>query len=101
MIMRDYCKPTKQYIGSDYITFVEGQTMSGNIAAQVCNQGGIDFGNGTIKLSEYPTSNKSAKFDNKYQKFYHFYLPEGYADNVADLNVINIDDDNAKLFGIG
>jgi hypothetical protein len=46
--------------------------MSGNIAAQVGNQGGIDFGNGTLKLSEYPTSNKNAKFDNKYQKFYHF-----------------------------
>lgn len=25
----------------------------------------------------------------------------GYADKVADLNVINIDDENAKVFGIG
>ncbi|WP_312155475.1 hypothetical protein [Lelliottia nimipressuralis] len=75
--------------------------MSANITAQVGYQGGRDFGNGTITLSEYPTTNISAKFDNKYQKFYHFYLPEGYADKVADLNVINIDDENAKLFGIG
>ena len=101
MILRDYCNFTKQFISSDYITFVQGQIISGNIAAQLGYQGGVDFGNGTITLSKYPTTNKSAKFDNNYQRFYHFYLPEGYADKVSDLNVINIDDENAKLFGIG
>jgi hypothetical protein len=101
MVMRNYSQSTNKFIGSGHISFVYGLTTSGNIAALGGNQGGIDFGNGTIKLSEYPTTNKSAKFDNKYQKFYHFYLPEGYADKVSDLNVINIDDENSKLFGIG
>jgi hypothetical protein len=51
MVMRNYSQSTNKFIGSGHISFVYGLTTSGNIAALGGNQGGIDFGNGTIKLS--------------------------------------------------
>lgn len=101
MVMRNYSKSTEQFIGSGHITFVYGKTDLGNIAALGGNQGGSDFGGGTIKLSEYPTTKISAEFGKNYQRFYRFYLPTGYVEKVADLNIINVDDENAEMFGIG
>ncbi|MDI3361616.1 hypothetical protein QQF21_06735 [Lelliottia sp. V89_10] len=101
MMMRNYNQSTGEFIGSDHITYVYGKTKSGNIAALGGNQGGSDFGGGTIKLSEYPTTKISAEFGKNYQRFYRFYLPTGYVEKVADLNIINVDDENAEMFGIG
>ncbi|MBF4180342.1 LysM peptidoglycan-binding domain-containing protein [Lelliottia nimipressuralis] len=101
MVMRNYSQSTNKFIGGGHISFVYSLTTSGNIAALGGNQGGIDFGYGTIKLSEYPTNKNSAEFDYKYQKFYKFYLPVGYYDNKNKLRIIDIDEENATNFGIG
>ncbi|MDI3361618.1 hypothetical protein QQF21_06745 [Lelliottia sp. V89_10] len=100
MVMRNYVESTDKFIGSGHITFLYGNTVSGNIAALGGNQGGGDFEGGTIKLSEYSLTEKNAKWGGKYQRFYKFYLPSGYYDNDHNLKVLDVDEENSIVFGI-
>ena len=101
MVMRNYYESTDKFIGSGHISFVYAKTETESIAALGGNQGGRDFSGGTIKISEYSLKEWSAEWSGKYQKFYKFYLPVGYYDNNNKLRVIDVDEENATIFGIG
>ena len=101
MVMRNYYDATNRFAGSGHICFVYGKTVTGNIAALGGNQGGIDFGGGTIKLSDYTLISNTASFDHKYQKFYNFYLPVGYQNYDNLLREIDVDEENTNVFDIG
>lgn len=101
MVLKNYNNSTHADTGSGHITFVYGRSVSGGIAALGGNQGGSRFGGGTLKISEYSLTDITASFDGKYQKFYKFYLPVGYENINNDLNLINVDEENTHVFGIG
>jgi uncharacterized protein (TIGR02594 family) len=100
MVLKNYSDSTNKDTKTGHITFVYGKTSSGAIAALGGNQGGSRFCGGTIKLSEYPLTGITAKFEGKHQKFYKFYLPVGYVANNHDLMVVDVDSENATVFGI-
>ncbi|WP_330985581.1 MULTISPECIES: LysM peptidoglycan-binding domain-containing protein [Enterobacterales] len=100
MVMRNYNKVTDQYIGSGHITFVYGKTKNGNVAALGGNQGGLGFGGGTIKLSEYSIEKRNAEWGGDYQQFYKLYLPVGYYTDDKELQVLNVDDENETVFNV-
>lgn len=100
MVMRNYSATTDQYLGSGHITFVYGKTENGSITALGGNQGGRDFGGGTIKLSKYPLVGRVDEWGDQYQKFYKFYLPVGYFDYDLEIQMLDVDNVNETVFGI-
>lgn len=113
MVFRTYITATNSFTGNGHVTFVYGISSGGDIICIGGNQGGGDFGGGTIKASQYSTNEPVAHFKMKinnvsgvpvYQKFYKYYFPrliEDITKASESLSVVDIDAINLDVIGIG
>ena len=112
MVFRTYVESTDEFTGNGHITFVYGKTSNGDIAGLGGNQGGKDYGGGTIKLSIYSTTKPTSRFKMTvkkiagtpvYQKLYKYYIPVAYKEYhskiLVELPIVDVDDVNKNLFG--
>jgi len=123
MVRKDYRVSNNRGVWQGHITFVYGKTQNGRIVGLGGNQGGNQFGGGTVKLSDYSLTEPSGVFYIDittrqrvngimknvternvpvYQKLYKFYFPVSVDINeVSDLPIVDVDSENYDRFGIG